>query len=329
LGNILTQAEIDELLNSISSGEDVEAEATQKKEEKQKARPYNFRTANKFQKEQVRTINMVFQTFSQLFSNLLTSILRTACECEIFSVEELSFNEFNNSLPSPVILALLRCTPMAGTQILQISPEAAYIIVNKLLGGGVSGADSSKQFTEIELTLMERVMRQMMRVFSEAWDKVFKVEAVIERIETSSQFAQIVALNDPVMLITMNITIGEESGLVSICMPYSSIEPVSKQLNARLVYSSSQEIRQSEEQAVILSDKLYHTTVELTAYFEDTPATISDVANLQVGDVIRLGQKKDSPVLMKIQHIPKFHAQIGTSADRYAIKILDVIREED
>ena len=247
MGNVLSQAEIDALLNSLNTGEEQESEPELRGEDK-KARIYDFRTANKFPKEQIRTLNMVFETFTQLFSNQLTGILRTSCECEMFSIEEITFNEYNNSLPVPVILALLKVPPMGGTHILQISPEAAYMIINKLLGGGMSGGESmAKQFTEIELVLLERVLRQTMRVFNESWDKVFKVDTQIERIETSSQFTQVVALNDPVALVTMNLSIGAESGLFSVCIPHMSIEPVAKQLNSRLLYTGSQEVKQSKE----------------------------------------------------------------------------------
>lgn len=325
MGTILSQAEIDELLNSLSSG--TEAEPEPEKGEEIQAKPYNFRTANRFPKEQIRTLNMVFQSFAQTFSTQMTGLLRTSCECEVFSIEEISFNEYNNSLPSPVILAVLSSVPLQGNQILQVSPEASYIVINRLLGGAHAGGETSKQFTEIELVLVERVLRQVMPIYAGAWDKVFKVNAQIERIETSSQFAQIVAPNEPVALVTMEMKVGDESGLFSVCLPHSSVEPMAKMLNTRLAYAGSLITHQSEEQAEVLTERMKRTKVNLTAYFADTPATVVDIANLQIGDVIRLNQRTDQPLKIKIQHMPKFHAKIGSSGNNYAVQIVDIITE--
>ena len=328
MGTILSQAEIDELLNALSTGEDPDL-ASEDGADSVNVRIYDFRSANRFPKEQIRTLNIVFQTYAQIVSNSLASILRTACEFEMLSVEEISFNEFNNSLPSPVVLAIYKSPPMSGSHLIQVSPEAAYMIVARLLGGLSAGIGSSKQFTEIELALLERVVKQLIRPFEEAWDKVLRVSPQLERIETSPQFAQIVALNEPIALVTMNLTIGDESGLVSICIPHSSIEPVNKQLTTRLWYSSAQEASHSEIMTEAIGDRLVNTEIPLTAYFDETTATVQDIVNLQVGDVIRLSHKVSDPLLLKLQHIPKFRAKVGTSGSRYAVQIVDIIKEED
>ena len=313
---------------ALSSGASDPEPESEPKSEESKARIYDFRAANKFPKDQIRTLNIVFQTFAQLFSNQLTAMLRTSCESEVLSVEEISFNEFNNSLPSPVLLAIMELEPLHGSLIIQVSPEAAYMIINRVLGGAENNGDSSKPFTEIELALVERVLRSMMPVLEGAWDKVIQVNGRLERIETSPQFAQIVPLNEPVAIVSINVTIGESSGLISICMPHTAIEPVSKQLTSR-TWFSSQEVRRGQEQIDSLNQKLHHTPVTMTAYFEETPATVSDIMNLQVGDVIRLNQQVKQPLMVKIQHIPKFYASIGTAGNRYAVKLTDLIKEDE
>ena len=328
MADILSQAEIDELLNALTLGSDIETQI-EEKSDYLSAKPYNFKTANKFPKEQIRTLNMVFQNFAQLLSTQMTGILRTTCECELLSVEELSFNEFNNSLPSPVVLAILNLPPMQGSELMEISPEAAYMIINRLLGGSDAGMDTGKQFTEIEMALMERVLRQHMVLFEEAWEKIFTLHAQLERIETSTQFTQIVALNEAIAVITLNLKIGNEAGLITICIPRTSIEPVAKQLNTRLLFENRQEIQRDEARTEQMTDRLIHTPVEMTAYFEETPATVSDIINLQVGDVIRLNQNTNKPIMVKVQHIPKFYAKIGTSGSKYAVQIVDIIKEEN
>jgi len=293
-----------------------------------KVKEYDFRTANKFPKEQMRTFHVVFETYSQLFSNRLSSVLRVSCECEILSIEECSYSEFNNSLPAPVVLAIMDSPPMYGSLVFQMSPEFAYMLISRLFGGCTSG-ENSKQFTEIELALIERVLRQAVSVFDEAWDKVIELSTQIERIETSPQFAQITAPNEPVAVVILNITMGEETGLVSICIPHTAIEPVAQQLNTRMWFASgTRDDGRGEERTAILRDQLLQTPIPITAFFEQTPATVSDIINLQVGDVIKLDHGIDHPLTIRVHHIPKFRAEIGTLGQKYALQIVDVIEEE-
>ena len=328
MADILTQAEIDELLNALASGDNEET-APEKPKSTGEYKVYDFRKAYKFQKEQMRTLNIVFQTFGQLLANKLTGITRTSCECEVLSVEEQSFNEFNNSLPIPVILSVLRLPPMRGSALLQISPEAAYTLINRLLGGSVE-SEYGKQFTEIELALIQNVVKQILPIFEKAWEKVIAMNAQLERMETSSQFAQITGLNEASAIVTLNLTVGESSGLMSVCIPHSSIEPIASSLNTLLLFSSSHDDSEIDERHTEqISDRLMHTPISLTAYFEETPATVRDIYNLQVGDVIRLTQKTQQPVMIKVQHIPKFHGQIGTMGSNYAIRVIDIIEGEN
>ncbi len=124
MANVLSQSEIDELLSALSSGSDTIAPLEEEPESN--VRDYNFKTANKFHKEQIRTLHIVFDNFARLLSTSLSGTLRTICEAEVLSVEEQTFGEYNNSLPSPVILAILNIHPMTGGSLMEISPEIAY-----------------------------------------------------------------------------------------------------------------------------------------------------------------------------------------------------------
>jgi len=329
LSDILSQTEIDELLNTLMTGSAASVQDVSEGTSTMKVRDYDFRTANRFPKEQVRTFHVVFETFCQLFANRLSSVLRVSCDCEVLSIEECSYSEFNNSLPAPVILAIMEAPPMYGSLILQMSPEFAYMLISRLFGGG-SGGDTLKQFTEIELALVERVLRQAVSVFDEAWDKVIELSTQIDRIETSSQFAQITAPNEPVAVIIVNVTMGDETGLMSICIPHTAIEPIAQQLNTRMWFSGgTRDDGRSEERAAMLATKLLGMPIQLTAFFDQTTATVTDIVNLQAGDVIKLDHGIDQPLTIRIQHIPKFRATVGTLGAKYALQIIDVIKEEN
>jgi len=326
LSDILTQAEIDELLDSLRYGgvDDYSGQFGNGK-----ARDYDFRTANRFTKDQMRSLNVVFQSYAQLFANRVTVLLRVACECSVLSIEELGYTEFNNSLPSPVILGIFTAAPMTGSQIIQISPEVAYIIINRLLGGVKASKEAGKQFTEIELALIERFFGKIMHTFDEAWEKVLPIRAKLERLETNTQFVQVAGINDAVAICTMNLKIGDEKGLFSLCLPRSSIEAIAGSLSTRTMFTAEigSEHVHDEEHSLMIGEKIARSHVSLVAYFKNTPATVADVVNLQVGDVIRLNHKTHEPVMMRIEHIPKFVGNIGISESRYAIRISEIIDE--
>ena len=333
--DILSQAEIDELLNSLSSAPsgDDEEEKKDASAETGAVRSYDFRTANRFTKDQMRSLGIVFDTYAQLFASRVTSILRVSCECEVLSVEEMRYTEFNNSLPSPVILGVLNAPPLLGAQLLQVSPEMAYMLINRLLGGMKPSREIGKAFTEVELALIDRFLRMSMKTFDEAWEKVLAVKTQLERLETNTQFVQITGMNDAVAVGTMNLKAGDDEGLLSICLPRAAIEKVAAQLNTRMIYSSSSSgLEKDEEQTRLLGENIGRAAVPIVAYFNDTPATVADIVELSVGDVIRLDHRIGDPLLVNVAHILKFRGKIGTTGTGttgtgYAVRITHIIRE--
>ena len=327
MSEILSQSEIDNLINELALN-DQETEQDKAVDSETNVRPYDFKTANRFPKEQMRTINIVMQNFAQLLTNYFTNALRNACEIEILSIEELTFYEFNNALPSPVVLAIVKAEPLEGSILMQLSAEIADAIISRLFGGASTNMLIKKTFTEIELVIIERVIRQLLHFFDEAWGKVIKTHSHLERLETSSQFAQIVDINEPIAVITLSVKIGPDTGVISICLPHMALQPVAKQLNTRSWYSSSRS-KKNNSNSEAIGKKLSNIMVDMHVIFNDTSASVKDVAYLQVGDVMQLEHRLDEPLTVKVQNLPKFHAAIGTKGSKYAVRITEVIKRED
>lgn len=327
MADVLTQNEIDELLSALAAGRDTPQEAPPEQEEKE-AKPYNFRTANKFPKEQIRMLNFIYDNYANRLSTYLSGTLRALCEVEVVSIEEQTFSEFNNSLPTPVFLAILNIHPLAGSSILEISSSIAYEIISRVFGGTGQFSDNNKVFTEIEVSILTRIIQQMMALMGEAWEKVAKVTATVDRIETSSQFAQIVPSNEPIAIITINVKIGEVSDLINMCIPHVALQPVAKQLAMKSWYNegNSQTIDSASKEKI--NSRISSTQLTLHAVFNETDATIRDVVSLQVGDVIRVDHNIDEHITVMVEHMPKFKGFIGLQGQRIAVKISDIIKEE-
>ncbi len=325
MANVLTQNEIDELLNALASGKDTTTEKPAEKEASE-VKVYNFRTANKFPKEQIRMLNFIYDNYAGRLSTYLSGTLRALCEVDVVSIEEQTFAEFNNSLPNPAFLAILRMEPLTGSALLDVSPAVAYEMISRIFGGTGHFNDNQKMFTEIEISILSRIIQQMLALMAESWDKVARVSAILDRIETSSQFAQIVPANEPIAIITMNVKIGDVSDIINLCIPHVAIQPVSKQLAKKMWYADTAPAM-ADMNLESLSPRIVNTQLTLHAVFDTTFATIKDIVNLQVGDVIRVDHHIDKNITVMVEHMPKFKGYIGMYGKRYAVKISDIQKE--
>ena len=326
--DVLSQSEIDALLNAMNSGEMPEPDAVSV-DVGPKVKEYDFRTASRFSREQIRTLGIVYESFCHLLGNYLSAMLRVFCEVEIASVEELRYQEFMNSLPEPVLLAVVSIDPLDGQTLYEMSPEIAFSIITRLLGGQVSTSNDMRPFTDIELVLLERVVRQMIALLVEAWEKMVAVTITLDRIETSPQFCQIVAGTETIALVTLRVTIGGAVGMINICLPHVALDPVSKLLTTKAWFQSTTRTRQKENAPAELRRHLQSTPLPLTALFNATDTTLRDILFLRQGDLIPLEHKVGEELTLNVGHLPKFKVTIGTKDGRYAVRLTELIREEE
>ena len=326
MANILSQNEIDELLSVLTSGKDVAAEKVEQENEPATVRLYDFRTANKFSKEQMRTLHFIYDNYASRLSTYLSGMLRVLCEAQVLSIEEQTFSELSNSMPSPVVASIINMPPLQGSSLFLISSAVAYEIISRLLGGTGEKQAIDKPFTEIELSIMERVIKSMLGNMNEAWEKINKVTAHLERIETSSQYVQIVSANEPIAIITMKVSIGETTDIMNICLPHVALQPIAKKLVMRSWYNvNSISVKSAGED---MSKTLSNVSLTLNVVFNETRATVKDILNTEVGDVIQVNHNINMPVTVKIEHMPKFKGFVGMSGSNYAVKVTDILKEE-
>jgi flagellar motor switch protein FliM len=328
MSNILTQSEIDELLSALQAGKDAPI-AEHAEDDTKSIRPYDFRVANKFSKDQMRTLHFIYDNFASRLSTYLSGNMRAICEVEVLSIEEQSFAELSNSMPTPVIIAVIGMSPLKGSVLLEITPAIAYEIISRLLGGsGQMTENPDKAFTEIELSIMERVIRRMLLLMDESWDKILKVGSTLERIETSSQYVQIVSMNEPIAIITLNVRIGEVSDIINLCIPHVTVQPIAKKLVMKTWYTDASSERSAGEHTGV-EEQISGVVLNLQAVFNTTTARIRDLLNTKVGDVIQLEHNINKPVTVQVEHLSKFKGVVGIQDSNYAVRITEILKEED
>jgi flagellar motor switch protein FliM len=326
VAEILSQSEIDALLNALQTGE-VDAEAIKQKETEKKIRIYDFRRPNKFSKEQLNTIEVICENYSRLITTYLSGQLRIRVQVKVASVEQLTYEEFIRSIPNPTILNIFGLSPFEGKAILEINPHLVFFIIDRLFGGPGTTNVQARSLTEIEQKVVTKTVVKLLDYFKEAWANLIDLNPDFENLETNPNFTQIVSPTEMVVLITLNMQLGETEGFVNICLPCIMLEPISNNLNARFWYGTSAK-EQTTEYLNYLKSKVKKATVQVTAILGQTTITLKELLDLQKGDVIGLDTKVEEEINISVGNSTKFKGKIGLSGDHLAVQILNVIEEE-
>ena len=327
MAEVLSQSEIDALLNALSSGE-VDVEEIQDKDDSSKVRKYDFRNPQKIAKDQLRTLQIIHENFGRLFQTFLSGYLRAPVKTTILTVDQLAYSEFSNAISNPAFLSIIDFKPLNGQILVDISTDVVFSMLDRLLGGDGTDKQDLRPFSEIELSLLENMMNKVIPIIQETWTNVIELKPRLDKIEVNPQFAQIVPPNETIALITMNIEVGSTKGMLNICIPYLVIEPILDKLSTRYWFSTSEKNLTKEELSVI-RERILGTKVPVRAELGSTTVRIKDVLNLQVGDVIKLDANIDDMAKVKVGSQVKFLGDIGVSKNKMAIKIVNVLKDGD
>ena len=323
--DVLSQDEIDNLLKALSSGE-LDVEEMKGTDEKQ-VKNYDFARPSKFSKEHLRTLEIIFEHFGRLLATNLPAYLRKSVNVDIVNSEVVIYSEFSNALSNPVLLGVVSMKPLAGNMVMEMASNLGFAIVDRLLGGTGPALDKERDFSEIELTIIERIFSICVNLLKEPWENVIKVTPRLERIETNSQFAQIISPTETIAIITINLKIGDVEGLMNVCLPYTLLEPVMDKLNTKFWFSNMQE-KDPTMYGEVIENVISKTKVPIKAILGESKVNVSDFVNLQIGDIIKIDKKVDQELDVYVGNIKKFNALPGYFEDKYAVRITDVIREE-
>ena len=325
MGEVLSQSEIDSLLAALSTGE-LEVDETQQEKEKQ-VKNYDFKRPAKFSKEHLRTLEIIYEHYGRLVSTNLAVYLRKNIQISVASSETVTFSEFSNSLSNPVLIGVVNFAPLEGTIVIEMASGLGYTIVDRMLGGSGTPLEKAREFTEIELSIIERVMSVCTNLLVEPWINVQELNPTLERIETNSQFAQFVSPNEMTSVVTMDIKIGDVQGLMNICIPYTVVEPVIDKINTKYWYSTA-DVKSNEAYREMIEETLGRAQIPVRAIMGRSAISVNDFIHLQVGDIIKVNTKLEDDLDVYVGNIKKFSALPGAHNDAYAVKIKSVYREE-
>lgn len=289
-------------------------------------RLYDFRRPDKFPKEQLRTLLNLHENFCRGVTTSLAGLLRTSVPLNPTHAEQVPYGQFVRELRDPTILGIITLSPLPGNALMEISPEVAFPMIDRLLGGPGEGKVGPRALTDIETVVMRRIFHAILEAMAEAWRNIADIRPNLESLETNALFIQYVPPTEVVAYLVFSVQVGKASGDIKLCYPFTMLEPVMPQLSARR-WLVRENRNRSDEDRVKVSNELAEVSVTLTAELGRARITVGELLGLEVGDVIQLDAFPAAPVDLYVRGRRKFRGKPGRSGRHMAVQVTEVIRE--
>ncbi len=351
MSEILSQSEIEALLNTLQSDPDAAA-ATATEDGVQTFAPksqgsalglgafqgtskgtgkaaiayevYDFRRPDKFSKDQLRTLQMLHETFARLAASSLSAYLRTSVTLDVISLEQVPYEEYLRSINQSVF-TIMSLPPLTGQAVLEIEFGLVFSIIDRMLGGPGKGITRSV-LTDIERPLVRQTIERTFGALKSAWEGVVIVNPGIDGMETSAQFVQIAPPNDIVVTILFEVKVGNQRGAMSLCVPYLVLKPITTKLSAQKWFVSSSR-KQSPVSRMQLAAQVHASTVNCTVLLGQSTVSVQEFIHLKTGDIVRLDQRADRDMKFKIGPVPKFSGKPALQGKKLVFTVSNVIEE--
>ena len=327
MADILSQEEIDALLEVVDDDDASESIGEKsKKEEQQQVIIYDFKRPNRVSKEQLRAIKGIHDKLARNLASQISSVMRSIVEIRLHSVDQMTYGEFLMSLPSPTSFNVFSIKPLDGNCVLEINPSIAFPMIDRLLGGNGEGFETSRELTDIEVNLLDAILRMMMQRLKESWSMITDMYPHVEAKESSPNVVQIVSQNEIVIMVVMEIIVGNSSGMINICYPVIYLEPILSRLANRDIMLGETSAKKSRNKE--LKTLIGRAEVLYEAILGKSIVSVNEFLNLKEGDILRLDRSANDKAIVTIDKKEVFLAEVGLHRFRKSIRIEELIRSD-
>lgn len=269
---------------------------------------------------------MLHENFARLLTTSFSTYLRSMVRAQVVSIDQLTYEEFTKSLHNPTVMNIISAKPLEGNMLIEISPQLAFAIVDRLLGGFGYSVEKIRELTDIEQTVIKRVIARLLPNIREAWQVVTELDPSLEAIELNPLFTQIIPPTDMIVLITLELRIAEAFGLMNICLPFIVLEPILDRLNAQIWFARSNKSSSAQSFAAI-QQRLNQAQIKVTVELGKAIINVGELLHIAIGDVILLDQPVKGLLDIKVGNQVKFKGSPGVSANKMAVQVGKVTRE--
>lgn len=325
MGNVLSQEEVDSLLTGIGEGE-VETETDIPDNEEGMVR-YDFGKEADPVHLKMPTLGVINERFLHALKPGLSNATGSMIDVTISDVDTVRYDEFCRSLPLPSSLNIFKMEPLRGFALLVLEGSLVFAFVDTFFGGNNSSPVKleGKSFTAIEVKIVERAVAIILENLQEAWSDVIDVKLIPTRTEIDPQFAGVAMPDEMVIATRFNIDLGNFQGAMTICLPYSTLEPIREKLQETF---QSEELEKDQGWRRYFEDKILNVDVDITCILGTVNITGRELLEMKVGDVLQLDQSPKDPIVVEAHGLPKFNGYPGASGNKKAVRIQGRITKE-
>jgi len=325
MAQILSQDEIDALLNTVSAGKE---EPEEKKEDKRPrtAVTYDFKHPNRVSKDQIRTLENIHDDFSGHLGSVMSNIFRAVLDIELVSVDQITYSEFIMSLVAPSCSYTFSMSPLEGLSIIDFNPALAFAFIERLFGGAGKQVEIERELTGIERAAMKRISTPVFSELGKAWARIVPVTVEAVGFETNPQFIQVVPPGETVIAITFRIKLMEATGILTICYPYVVLEPIAERLSGQSWIDATRKKVSNADQDVN-KQNLSKVEATVSSRLAECEITVKEFLDIKIGDVVTLGKKVNGPVTILVEGEPIFRASPGLIGKKLGFKVTELMHE--
>lgn len=331
MSDVLSQNEIDSLLSDMSSGAvDVDEILTSKTVQGENTN-YDFGRPNRISKNQVRTLQNIHESFAEVFGYYLVSKLQTVVSITVSSVDQLFYSEFILSVSNPSCLYVFDIEGTDGSGILEISPQLALTLLDRLLGGQAENQEKSRTITPIEQAVIRGIIEHAFSDLKSAWKTIADLNFRFSRLEMEADFVQIAPASEIVVVISFDVNIGTQTFLLNLCFPTFALEEILAQLNRQQVTTQATKISEikMKENMGMLTRHLESSYLTVFAELGKTSLSVKEILELKKGDVLKLSKRINEHIEVIIGKKRKLAARPGSVEGKKAVRVLRPLNEED
>lgn len=333
MADVLTQQQIDELLNSLNSPGGKAIEEIEEKDTDKKVKNYDFNSPKKFTKEKLRIIDNIFENYARVLSSYLTGLMRIYCKVDVMQIEEQKYFEFNNALPDYVMMSLIDLgvndeDVIETLSIMQISNPISFAIMDRLMGGSGAYTEMNRDFTEIEVGLMTNVMTSMAEQLREPWGQYIDIEPTLSTVETNSRVMQSIPPDEVIVLVMFEVEIKDVKNSMAICIPAVGLESIMSKFSDKWNRNTKRlDPNKENERRTGLLETIKDSPLKVNAVLCETDVDLYDILTLQVDDVIPLNMPISENIQIKVGDRLWFDGKLGVMNNRKAVKIDNIYKE--
>ena len=322
MAEVLSQSQIDALLNAARSGE-MNLEDSAKEQPEKKYKKYDFYSPRKFTKERLKMLNSIFEGYARVINSRINALLHTSCEIEVSSIEEQRYNEFSNALTESDVLALakidLERLQEENPILVHLDTGIALTMMDRMMGGDgdlESGLSSDYKMTDLELNMYEDIIDDLIKVLGASWENYITLQFSYVRTEVNPTLVQLIGFDETVVMVSLDIKFSNCEGQLSLVLPGEMLTNIFAEIGKSTTRRTTGEDKSDE-----IFGSLRESDLEIVAELARTKLLLSDIYHLNVGDVVNINRPKDAPVYLNIGGRRWFDGRMGVHNKQKAVKI--------